>query len=325
MPKKILKDVKCAIRELISSLANRLFLPATNIDNELLEELRSTFCELPCVHSSSDYPSELEWLNNIKRFRGLVLNSDPRKFLAWDVISRTMFVGNKRYISSELDFLRNLHDWDNLWRKAIIESQVGHPIPYWKYPRTSGNLIHHAYHISQFEKKTEMRANTMTFVFEFGGGYGSICRLFHNLGFRGKYVIFDLPAFSALQQFFLKSIGIRVHSVNSNSFKTSKSGVVCISDIEQLTTVLESHNDFSNSMFIATWSISETSANLRSSILSLLGKFKAFLIGYQDQFEEVNNIDFFRNWISTQDNVEWHNWRIEHLEHNSYLIGKRKA
>jgi hypothetical protein len=234
-----------------------------------------------------------------------------------------MFVGNKRYVSTELDFLRNLPDWDDRWREAIIESQVGHPLPYWKYRRSSGNLIHHAYHIAQFEQKTAMCVHNVSFVFEFGGGYGSMCRLFHNLGFQGKYIIFDLPGFVALQNFFLKSIGIRIHS--AKSFKTSKSGVVCISDLELLRTVLENHDDFSNSMFVATWSISETPANLRGLILSLLRKFKGFLIAYQDQFGEVNNIGFFRNWINTQNDVKWYNWQIEHLEHNSYLIGKRET
>jgi hypothetical protein len=40
------------------------------------------------------------------------------------------------------------------------------------------------------------------FVIEFGGGYGSLCRLFFNQQFKGQYVLFDLPPFSALQHFF---------------------------------------------------------------------------------------------------------------------------
>lgn len=323
MTNKGLKAVKRVIRKLIVSLVIKPLPPATDRDNKLVEELRSIFRELPCLNSASDSSSEQEWLNNMKLLRGMVLNHDPRKFLTWDVILRTMFVDNKRYISTELDFLRDLPDWDTRWREAIIESQVGHPMPYWKYRRSSGNLIHHAYHIAQFEQKTAIYVHDVNFVFEFGGGYGSMCRLFHNLGFRGKYIIFDLPGFVALQNFFLKSIGIRVHSVKS--FKTSKSGVVCISDLKLLTTFLEDHDDFSKSMFVANWSISETPANFRGSILSLLGKFKGFLISYQDRFEEVNNVEFFRNWIARQDNVKWYNWQIGHLEHNSYLIGKREA
>lgn len=323
MTNKGLRAVKRAIRRLILSVVSKPLAPATNSDKELVEELRSAFRDLPCRDSTSWSRSEKEWLNNMKSLRELVLSQNPRKFLGWHLILRTMFVGNKRYVSTELNFLRGLAEWETRWCEAIIESQVGHPMPYWKYPRSSGNLIHHAYHIAQFEQKTAIYVHNVDFVFEFGGGYGSMCRLFHNLGFQGKYIIFDLPGFGALQSFFLKSIGIRVHSVKS--FKTSKSGVVCISDLELLTTVLEDHDDFSNSMFVATWSVSETPANLRGLILSLLGKFKGFLISYQDQFEEVNNIEFFRNWVTTQNDVKWYNWQIQHLEHNKYLIGKRIA
>jgi len=323
MTNKGLKVVKRAIRKLVLSLVIKPLPPATDRDNRLAEELRSIFRELPCLNSASDSPSEQEWLNNMKHLKGMVLNHDPRKFLTWDVILRIMFVDNKRYISTELDFLRNLPDWDNRWCEAIRESQFGHPIPYWKYRRSSGNLIHHAYHIAQFEQKTAMYVHNMNFVFEFGGGYGSMCRLFQNFGFHGKYIIFDLPPFSALQQFFLKSIGMNVQSVDS--FNSSRSGVVCISDLELLRQILSNHNDSINSMFIATWSISETPIYFRNSILSLTSQFKGFLIGYQAQFREVNNNDFFGNWKASHNNVEWYNWEIEHLEHNSYLIGTRKT
>jgi len=318
-----LKIVKRVIKKLLLSLVAQPLPPVTNRDNKLIEELRSIFRELPCMTSTSDSPSEQEWLNNIKHLRKMVLNHDPRKFLTWDIILKTMFVDNKRYIRTELDFLKILPNWANRWCEAILESPFGHPIPYWKYPRSSGNLIHHAYHIAQFEQKTEIDINTMNFIFEFGGGYGSMCRLFHNLGFQGKYVLFDLPHFSALQQFYLKSSGIDVQSIDS--FHSSKSGVFCTSDLELLTQTLLNHNNLSDSMFIATWSISETPVYFRNSILSLTSQFKGYLIGYQAQFREVNNIDFFSNWKTTQKNVEWFNWEIEHLKHNSYLIGRRKG
>ena len=163
----------------------------------------------------------------------------------------------------------------------------------------------------------------LDFVFEFGGGYGSMCRLIYNLGFQGKYVLFDLPAFSALQKFFLKSIGITVHSFEI--FKSAQHGVHCISDLEELKEILSNDKE-NNSMFIATWSISETPIELRNPVLSLALSFKAFLIGYQAQFGEVDNIGFFKDWTSAQDNVEWQDWQIEHLPNrNRYLVGKRKT
>jgi hypothetical protein len=111
------------------------------------------------------------------------------------------------------------------------------------------------------------------------------------LGFTGKYLIFDLPYLSALQQFYLRSLGIPVHSVES--FKSAKSGVLCISELEQLAKVLSRNPAANHSLFIATWSISEAPIYVRESVLSLASQFYSYLIAYQAQFGEVNNIHFF--------------------------------
>lgn len=315
--------VKRAIRWLVLLVIDKPLGPSTNRDDELVEELRSIFRQLPCSYPSGGTPSEVAWINNMKRLRELVFSDNPRKFLRWDVISETMFVSNPRYISRELHFLKGLPDWKDRWREAIMESPVGHPIPYWKYPCTSGNMIHHAYHIAQFEQKTGMYINSMDLILEFGGGYGGMCRLLRNLGFEGQHIIFDLPPFSALQKFFLNSVGIRVGS--ADSFKISTDGVICISDLEQLKAILSNCNGRRDSMFIATWSISEVPVNVRKSVLPLTYQFKGFLIAYQEKFGEVNNIEFFSDWKTVQGDVEWYNWEIEHLKHNAYLVGKRTA
>lgn len=125
-----------------------------------------------------------------------------------------MFASAARYIFTELNFVKRSPEWITCRHRAIRESSVGHPIPYPFYPASSGNLIRHAYHVASFEEKTQCKTKDIDFVFEFGGdgGYGSMCRLFYNAGFHGKYVIFDLPPFSALQVYFLKTLGLPVQS-----------------------------------------------------------------------------------------------------------------
>lgn len=281
----------------------------------MVEELRANFRE-----SASDGL----WAENIRHLRDLINNGNPREFLDWEIIRKAMFVGNAAYIGNkELKFLKNLPDWETRYRKAIKESHVGHPAPYWKYPQSSGNLIHHAYHLAQFEAKTGVPCDSASFIFEFGGGYGGLCRLFHNLKFSGKYVIFDIPAISALQRFFLNSIGITIHSVDS--FIMAKNGVMCVSNLEDLKTIVSNHIEKGNSMFIATWSFSEIPASLRGSILPIISKFDRFLIAYQEKFGGVNNKDFFDNWMNTQKNIKWYNWEIEHIPNSYYLMGKRTS
>jgi hypothetical protein len=196
-----------------------------------------------------------------------------------------------------MKYLKQHHEWNTRWRSAINEISVGNPIPYIFYPASSGNLIHHAYHVAQFEEKTKYKIQDMEFVFEFGGGYGSMCRLFHNLGFRGKYVIFDLPSFSALQTYYLKTGGFPVQTVA----------------------------EAANKMFVATWSISESPAKIREAVLSLVPGFQSFLIAYQDRFGEVDNVKYFEDWRKTVKNVAWNNWRINHISGSSYLVGTRNG
>ena len=53
--------------------------------------------------------------------------------------------------------------------------------------------------------------------------------------------------------------------------------------------------------------------------------FNAFLIAYQHQFKEVDNIAFFDNWKATQEGITWYEWEIEHIKRSWYLVGQRIA
>lgn len=307
----------------LSKLHDKPLPPSTEREKDLIRELRAVFNKIPVMGATGCSASEHEWIENANRLRNLILDDDPREFLRWQVISGTMFAKYASYVETELKYLKTRLDWKIRWSTAIEESSVGHPMPYWRCPHSSGNLIHHAYHLAQFERKTDLAANSINFIFEFGGGYGSMCRLLHNLGFEGRYVLFDLAPFSALQEFFLKSIGITVRS--ADTFKTAKRGVICISDFEQLQAILSDRFEGSDSMFIATWSISEAPVTVRNSIFPIVSAFNEFLIAYQHQFQGVDNIAFFEEWKASQRDIEWYEWEIEHMTGNRYLVGSRKA
>ena len=298
----------------------RLLDPPTAKEKEDIKKLKKTFKELPYEFAENCPKSERLWKQNMNNLRELVLKNNPREFLRWDIILGTMFVGNEQYVLTELNDLRKKYDWKNRWEKAIQEVSVGNPIPFDKYHHSSPNLIHHAYHLSQFEEMTGISTDKIDCVFEFGGGYGSMCRLFHNLGFKGKYLIFDLPHFSALQTYYLKTIGIPVYEFDR--IQASENGVVCVSDIGILKKMLSSYNGCRHSIFIATWSISEAPLNIRDSILPSVSHFRSFLIAYQDYFCEINNIKYFENFKNYFDKkIIWNQREIRHLPGNTYLVG----
>ncbi|MCK4809723.1 MAG: hypothetical protein KAS99_02155 [Candidatus Omnitrophica bacterium] len=289
---------------------------------ELVEDLRKEFQNILPKEMKNCSLVEKEWEENMNRLRELILTKNPREFLRWDVIRKTMSVDHAPYIRTELNHLKGRHDWNELWRDAIKKDVTGSPMPFPLYPRSSGNVIHHAYHLCQFEEKTKIRGEKTNFIFEFGGGYGGMCKLIHNLGFKGKYLIFDLPPFFFLQKFFLRSSGIPVHTIDT--FMRADSGVVCVSDIEELDIILDNHRDEKQSLFIATWSISEVPVSLRKMILPLISRFSSYLIAFQDRFGKVNNNEFFENWQRNYNNdLLWFGWKIGHLPGHNYLIGTR--
>jgi hypothetical protein len=308
-------------RKLSKAVIDKPLPPLSDRERTALTELQTTFRSLPVMSVEHALPTEAVWLENMNRIRELVLLNDSREFLRWDVISETMFIDHARYILPELKYLKHLSDWKTRWRTAIQESPVGHPIHYILHPSSSGNLIHHAYHVAQFEEKTDLQVNRIGFVLEFGGGYGSMCRLFYNLGFRGRYVIFDLPPFSALQKYYLKVGGFPVRRLSTSS--VSEQGISCISEMEQLRAFLgDQMTQMTDTLFIATWSISETPIGFRESLLSLVSSFKSFLIAYRNKFKEVDNLAFFERWQKTNPTVAWHNWQIKQIPGNSYLMGR---
>lgn len=299
----------------------------TNNDRALIDELKRTIAAIVDDRSRRTTVGDA-WLTNLDRLCQQVLTCDPNDFLNWDVILRTMVVGNAEFVRDELNYLQDLPDWKSRWEKALEESPVGNPTLYNDFPASSGNLIHQAYHVAQFENKTGMDISHAKIVFEFGGGYGSMCRLVHSLNFKGRYVIFDLPPFSALQRFFLNMNGIS--SITSNAFfEKASNGVICVSEFELLEPILSDYANIGDSVFIANWSLSESPINLRHSILSIVKPFQAFLIAYQGLFGDIDNVGFFEEWINTMKDIKWHNWKIKYLPNqlykdNYYLMGKER-
>ncbi len=317
---RFLQLLKNILSRTITSANDLYFTMTTHDELQFIVELKKAFQQIPLREINNCPPSERSWIEYINCIRELMVLGNPVEFLRWQPIKTTMFVVNDDYIVRELISLRRQDDWRKRWRGAIRESRIGHPTPFWLYPRSSGNLIHHAYHLTQFERNTGRSIDKIDFVLEFGGGYGSMCRLFHNLGYKGRYLIFDLPEFSALQRSYLLSIGLPVNEVSI--FMSSRDGVSCISDIDELTRIIKNING-KNALFISTWAISETPKALRNLILPIIINFDYFLIAYHAKYCEIDNIDFFKQWKLTTNNIQWSEWEIKHLPCNHYLIGKK--
>ncbi len=288
----------------------------------LINELRSEIMSLPEIEASTDSEAEAIWLNNRKELRVQILRDDPLEFLTWDVVTGSMFVGNRLFVERELDYLMNRHNWKTVWEQVIQEDPVGTPKRYIRDKRSSGNRIHTAYHLARFEAQTGLSVRESRLIVEFGGGYGSLCRLIHKLGFTGLYVIYDLPELVALQKFYLRSLSMPCIDANDTSNLTGQHrGIFCTSDINVLRR-MESHA-VGRPLFIATWSLSETTSSFRQEIISIpmIRSARAYLIAYQKYFEGIDNMDFFLRWCEQRADIDWYDSEIPHMPGSHYLFG----
>ena len=212
------------------------------------------------------------WDENIDTFNNNILNDNLNDFLNWSVITKTMFVGECLSLINEYEEIKN--DYNN-WEDILEESNIGNP-KILSDKKTSGSIVHNFYNIYMFEKTTGIDISKIDNVVEFGGGYGCLCKLFYQKGFNGNYTIFDLPTLSGLQEFYLDN-----HNLDMKKIK-------CTSDIKHI------KND-KNTLFIASWSLSEAPIELRNNILNIFNKDNNFLIIYSHTFDGIDNVEYFKN------------------------------
>ena len=285
-------------------------LPSPSLaERGLIDELRAGCRALPIERTDGRTPNAADWVTATNRLRHLALHADPRAFLRWDVVIERMAVRHSPITPLELSALQALPDWDSRWKPAIHECEAGRPFRYEGFPGSSEPLIQTAYALSQLEALAGRPVAEWDAVIEFGGGFGSLCRLMHRLGFRGRYVIFDLPAFTLLQRYFLRSAGI---------LRDGDERISLTSDLAALERYVAALRPDAWSMFVACWSLSETPIALRERIRPLVERIGRYAIAYQERYGEVDNVDFFAHrWLAGARRAR----RIAHRDSDHFLVG----
>ena len=309
----IFQRIKGKARVMAQELKWRLFSAKPTVQEvERLDILKKRINGLPPL--VSDGTNTLDpWIKNRARLRSDIMRCDARNFLRWTVVNYTMFTVCKKV---ELDELMKSKKW-SIWEKVLPETGIGNPRPYEHYEKSSGNLIHAAYHLDRFFGNSQLPFGDMNAIVEFGGGYGCMARLISNLGFGGTYIIFDLPEFCALQEYYLSSAGFKVFTE-----PTREKGVVVLSslqDFKKQCSLIPALD-----MFIATWSLSESPLELRKSILEALPPCPRILITYQEKFDGIDNIKYFGKDARTDRDLVWEDTPIVQMPGSHYLLGKAR-
>lgn len=273
---------------------------------------------------SSGTPSE-SWDAHQRQLLECIQDLDCRFFLRWPVIQETMFPVLPPYVFAELMTLWKSGRWGDHWREVVEEDAWGAPVRLPFLLRTSANRIHHAYHLCRFEDESGLSVRNFGLVVEFGGGYGSMCRVVRKCGFRGRYVIFDLPLPSAIQVFYISRL-LGGHCAPGLSGWENGDGTFCESNLAALAGKLDGDDPgFGKRLFMATWSLSEAPTAVRQEILPVMRACDAYLFAYQDKFDDVDNCAYFDGLRTELGDVKWHREEISHLRGHYYLFGARRG
>jgi hypothetical protein len=306
---KIFHKIKCY------ALEAGLFQPSLR-QQGLTRQLRQKTMSLDNLETKDAI--EPAWIKYREEVRANILQKDPRNFLNWPAIRSSMFHEPDRL---ELEYLKSLSQWQSL-KSALRETPAGNPRRYPYLLSSSGNYIHNAYVLMKFLNYFNFDIKQTRNIVEFGGGYGSMCRLAYNLGFDGRYVIYDLPEFSLLQEYFLKSWKEEA-LVSLAPVTGSKPAIALLSTLEDLQKQLENFGGRPD-IFIATWSLSESPAELRDKIFRLAGESKYIFIAFRDIFSQIDNVAYFKQFTQLHNNYDWKQEKLEHLPGNFLLAGKRR-
>lgn len=267
-------------------------------------------CDFTQISMSEEIQVEEDWKYQHEAIIACLYSADITNFLNWNVIRWAMFSIPPETV---LWYLQKLPDWKTKWKEAIIESPVGNPPPYKAYPASSGNIITHALNLSFFLSQTDCKLEKLNAIFEFGGGYGCLCRLMHRLGFSGEYTSLDLPALIHLQRYYLS--------------RTVNEQITFLEDADEFSEKLVVNRG--NSLFVAMWSISEAPLSLREKILDAVCINTDYVfICFQSQHKDFDNMAIFMEFAEKNINYQWKLGEVPYLiitgAKHYYLFGERK-
>ncbi len=264
------------IRTLLSFLSS--WYPNSNISKEKDGYLRYEILKRIDKIKVNNQNLQKTHKNFNKKILKLLKDKELKNFLRKNFIQKMFFLQNRFFIYQELKVLKKSKKW-NFYEKLLGEDSIGNPIRFFLYLRSSGNRINHIYQLNIFENEFKINIKKkIKKVFEFGGGYGCMARIFSKINKEIRYTCFDTPYVNLLQYYYLKHNNLDV------GFKKNKKIV--------LSSKFENTNE-KNDLFLANWSLSETPIRFRNKFYYKIFNSKYILICFQEKFEKIDNLKYF--------------------------------
>lgn len=308
------RKVRLNIRSYWLNEVKKRFVPEAQHVDELLEGFESL---------AGVRVTENEWQEFVQGFVKAFRRTNPAAFLRDPYVRQVMHPRQIGLTSRYLDNLRGRPIWEEVLSKACVESRFGDPIIDPSLPQASPLLIQHCFHLKRVLETTGMPLDRLQSLFEFGGGYGNFALLLKNLRFEGSHVIYDLPHMVLLQQFYLKNV-FRERLETDPGFLGNVSWLSGNPTNETVARAVRSAAEDRPSLFLATWSLSESPIDLRNSFLPLISRFDFVCIAYQRTFDGVDNHAYFQSVLPKVDSHDWDVTENPAAPWTHYACGVRK-
>lgn len=305
---KTLKDrVRTIARRMAAKVLGDYTPPSLDFSDELFQAL-----EVAAGRTAVDG----EWATYAAEITAALRVGGVDQFLRLRPIAKTVHPRIRSPGRGYLSYVLGSRRFSAALQKALTESPVGKPLVNPYYPFSSPLLIQHGYHLVRLLESTDCDLSRLGLVADFGGGYGSFFRLLRNLGYRNRYVICDLPVMCALQRFYLRNVFPTGPSAQPPENLHWQSD-----DIPA--TLRRETGQHSPSLFMATWSLSETPLAVRDEIAPALAGFNYVVCAYQRSFGAHDNVQWFTSLEKSLPQFKWQHTECTVYKNNFYLIGQR--
>lgn len=192
------------------------------------------------------------WLQNITALESYFLDQMNENFISNEVINGTMVFTNREVHKLEL---KNVSDaFDRYVIEEVVSKGLNSAFLAGKSRRsTLINSTHHLHHLMRFEQRTGKKVASIGSVVEFGGGYGNMGRIVHNISLCKTYSIVDLLLFSCIQYVFLSTIAGN-DKVSFSVGNTNKNANFLLHPLFSTDTP----TNLQGELFLSTWALSES-------------------------------------------------------------------
>jgi len=193
------------------------------------------------------------WASHQKLFEKIIRDGISEYFLDDPLIRSTMvrrgWTSVQKY---EEKYLLNCYFKNDL--QHFCESRVGGPALESRVLRCSSNTLGHLFYLVRIWERHFHILSKPHIVIEFGGGYGSLARIYRKLIPNVTYVIIDLPEFLILQRLYLRMNfphdSIRVHQDPPLSWEKGKIHLVPVELLRR--------TELSGDLFVSNFALSES-------------------------------------------------------------------